>query len=141
MRMTIRKRSISLYTGAWGKGMSFFRKFAPSDMAVPRETQDVMDNLSHILSTKKDYGAMVNDFGIVDLRQYSYVNDIIHKAIAEIRYSVEQYEPRVEIIAIYPLDKVRPIQIQMDCKIKQHEQRLQIRFSDRLSAVSIRYRP
>lgn len=80
--------------------MALFRKFLIRDDGDRDNIRDIVENLNHILNTKRGYGSVLEDYGIRDLNEFSDKNGMAKIIVDEVIRCITQYEPRVEVIQV-----------------------------------------
>jgi len=59
--------------------------------------ENIIENINNILNTQKSYGSFLNDFGVLDFRDYQICDEFITRLINEIKNNIETFEPRMKI--------------------------------------------
>ena len=112
--------------------MVFFNKFLPHShtQTIEPYLKSIVDNLNNILNTKKEYGSVLENFGIRDLNEYSSREQISVAVLEEVKQNIELYEPRVELVDISMEDTDNPfiISLRIDCVVRDLSQTIQISF-------------
>lgn len=76
--------------------MALLRKLADDrGHAEDYEIKNVIDNLNNILSSTRDYGFFLHNFGISDYRYLSTREDIARAIIVEVGENIALFEPRI----------------------------------------------
>ena len=93
--------------------------------------KSIVDNLNHVLNTKKGYGSFLADFGIRDMNEYSSRDQLAVAIMQEVQYNIEQYEPRLQIISIAIEDNKDPFRIsfKIECRLKETQKALLMEFN------------
>jgi type VI secretion system protein len=93
--------------------------------------QSVLNNLNHLLNTKKGYGSFVHDFGIRDMNEYSSRQQLSAAIMEEVRTNIENYEPRLEFEAISLVESSDNFRIafKIKCKLRASQQSLFMEFN------------
>ena len=65
--------------------------------------QGIVDNLNHVLNSKRDFSYFLRDFGISDYNHLSSREDISRAIVREVGENIERYEPRVKLVSIVEL--------------------------------------
>ena len=120
--------------------MSFLKRFDSADqLAVESPVDPVLRNLRHILNAKRDYGSMLEDFGISDLSHCASREALVEILTEQIKQTIERYEPRVQILDVIASVNERPSQISMvlTCVLKAEQASFDLVFDAARSAVSV----
>lgn len=80
--------------------MALFRKFLIRDDGVQDNIRDIVENLNHILNTKRGYGSVLDDYGIRDLNEFNDKNGMAEIIVDEVIRCITKYEPRVEVVQV-----------------------------------------
>ncbi len=102
--------------------MTFFNKFG--DRAnIDAKNQDllsIVENLNHVLNTKKGYGSFLKGYGIRDMNEHSSYDQLAVAIMEEVEYNIEHYEPRLLLEEISLEDNNDPFRIsfKIQCSIK-----------------------
>jgi predicted component of type VI protein secretion system len=88
----------------------------------------IIDNLNHVLNTRKSFGSWLKPFGIGDWNEYKSRGKIVDTIIEEIKENIRLYEPRVvlEDIAEVPSDSAFRMRFQVKCIINDGEKPIYI---------------
>ncbi len=122
--------------------MALFKKFEyRKSKSTPREEflLDIVENLNNVLNTKREYGSILNDFGIRDLSDH-YSRDVLTKAIvAEVKYCIGKYEPRVRLTGVEQMEDENPFRLafRINCVLKDSAQTLQMIFDSFYNTFSV----
>jgi len=112
--------------------MTLFGKFGLADNSklCDENLLSIMNNLNNILNSKRGYSSFLPDFGIRDLNEYSSRDFLIPVVIEEVRKCIEQYEPRVKVINIVPVDEKDPLRISfnLECVVLKNTKSLHMVF-------------
>ena len=106
--------------------MALLKRFS-GNTDVQKEDSNVLsiiDNLNNILNTRKGYGSLLQDFGILDINEYRSRSAVARKVMEEVKNNVEQYEPRLEnvSIALSKTDNPAYLTFDIECTIRKSEQ-------------------
>ena len=63
------------------------------------EVDDILENLSNVLSTKRGVGSFLRNFGLTETG-YRTQNEMLNTLTRELRENILLFEPRVEIVEI-----------------------------------------
>jgi predicted component of type VI protein secretion system len=69
-----------------------FRKVPHSSKA-----QQIAESLSNLLNTKQNFGAWQERLGLGDYSYGNFSDEIVNKIGEDIRYNIEQFEPRLKL--------------------------------------------
>ena len=111
------------------------RKFLKESSSNFSEVDDILENLSNVLSTKRGVGSFLRNFGLTETG-YRTQNEMLNTLTRELRENILLFEPRVEIVEIdenYDEDSGRsalsvelvvkstgkPLHFSMDSKLRQ----------------------
>ncbi|TWI66667.1 type VI secretion system lysozyme-like protein [Desulfobotulus alkaliphilus] len=113
--------------------MALFRKFsrAPGSLSEEqKEINDIIEHLNAILNTKKHYGSPLGNLGMEDLSHYRSKAAIGRIIMEEIRYNIENFEPRLEIVSIEHLEKETPMHLffRLRCRLLGKSQEMEVVF-------------
>lgn len=114
--------------------MALFRNYADDGTADGNNQtiiKSIIDNLNHVLNTKKGYGSFLTDFGIRDMNEYSSRAQLAVAIMHEVKFNIEQYEPRLQIINISIEDNNDPFRIsfKIECRLKDTQKALLMEFN------------
>jgi type VI secretion system lysozyme-like protein len=98
------------------------KRAADSDLAA------IVDNLNHVLNTKKGFGSWLKDFGIGDYNEYRARQKVVETIVREIKENIERYEPRVRLedISEVKSDSALRLRFQVKCALLNHTKPLYI---------------
>lgn len=116
--------------------MGLFRRLSdPSGFAAAGtgSIEDIVDNLNHILNTKKDYGAPLGNLGMNDLSAYTSKEDVAIRIIEDIRTNVAEFEPRLEVVAIEQVNNDNPLYLsfRLHCRLRNRKEEMEVVFDSR----------
>ena len=111
------------------------RKFLKESSSNFSEVDDILENLSNVLSTKRGVGSFLRNFGLTETG-YRTQNEMLNTLTRELRENILLFEPRVDIVEIdenYDEDSGRsalsvelvvkstgkPLHFSMDSKLRQ----------------------
>ncbi|MEH0021065.1 MAG: type VI secretion system baseplate subunit TssE [Desulfobacter sp.] len=121
--------------------MAFMNKFIPSERRKrnPETYEDIIENLNNILNTKKDYGALLEDFGIRDLNEFNSKEGIIKIVMEEVVRNIETYEPRLIVQEIESVDSQSLFQLsfKIKCTVKDEKRSLNMVFDSIMNSFLI----
>ena len=113
--------------------MALFSKYAANPTAVRRDQdlRSIVDNLNHVLNTKKGYGSFLSDFGIRDMSEYSSRDNLATAIMEEVKFNIEQYEPRLQLVNISIERSSDPFRIsfKIECRLKDTQKALYMEFN------------
>lgn len=121
--------------------MAFFDKFIEKSK-IDKKNQalySIMENLNNILNTKKGYGSFLPGFGIRDMNQYSSREHLASAIMDEVKYGIEKYEPRLQLIKISLKDSndLFKLSFKIECSIKDTTQALVMEFDSVFNSFNI----
>lgn len=70
-----------------------------------KQIKSIIDNLNNVLSTKRDYGFFLHNFGLSNIEHIQSrdnANDVLIKEISE---NIAQFEPRIILKKIIPINE------------------------------------
>ncbi|MCG8683535.1 MAG: type VI secretion system baseplate subunit TssE [Desulfobacterales bacterium] len=121
--------------------MAFMNKFIPSEKRklAPERYEDIIQNLNNILNTKKDYGAILKDYGIRDLNEFNNKEGIIKIVMEEVLRNIETYEPRLSVKEIESVDSNSLFQLsfKIKCMVKDEKRSLNMVFDSIMNSFII----
>ena len=122
--------------------MALFNKFADSSApgAKDKDIQDIIENLNFVLNTKRGYGSFLTDFGIRDMNEYSSRDHLAVAIMDEVKYNIEQYEPRLQLVRITAENNDDPFRIsfKIECRLKDTQKALLMDFNSVYNDFQIR---
>jgi type VI secretion system lysozyme-like protein len=90
------------------------------DKRKDADLRSVVDNLNHMLNSRKTFGTYLRDYGIGDFNEYKARQKIIDTVIAEIKESIRRYEPRVVLDSIREVESDSPFKIRLEMRCVVH---------------------
>ena len=121
--------------------MAFMNKFIPSEKRkLSTDTyEDIIVNLNNILNTKKNYGSLLEDFGIRDLNEFNNKEGIIKIVMQEVVKNIETYEPRLMVQEIESVDSKSLFQLsfKIRCVLKDEKRSLNMVFDSIMNSFLI----
>ncbi|WP_035240842.1 GPW/gp25 family protein [Desulfobacter vibrioformis] len=121
--------------------MAFMNKFIPSEKRKlsPNKYEDIIQNLNHILNTKKEYGGVLRDFGIRDLNEFNNKEGIIKIVMDEVVRNIQAYEPRLTVQEIESVDSHSLFQLsfKIRCMVKDEKKSLNMVFDSIMNSFLI----
>ncbi|MCG8618728.1 MAG: type VI secretion system baseplate subunit TssE [Desulfobacterales bacterium] len=121
--------------------MAFMNKFIPSEKRkLSTDTyEDIIVNLNNILNTKKNYGSLLEDFGIRDLNEFNNKEGIIKIVMQEVVKNIETYEPRLTVQEIESVDSKSLFQLsfKIRCVLKDEKRSLNMVFDSIMNSFLI----
>lgn len=111
--------------------MALFNKFdTKRGGSESPELDAIIENLNNILNTKKGFGSSLPDFGIRDMNEYTSREHISQAVIEEVRYNIEKYEPRLELVNIEVGEDggLFNLSFRIDCIVRQNKETLKMIF-------------
>jgi type VI secretion system protein len=113
--------------------MALFSKFGDSSSVVDKkdDIKDIIENLNYVLNTKKGYGSFLPDFGIRDMNEYSSRDQLAAVIMEEVKFNIERYEPRLQLlkISIEKNDDPFRISFKIECRVKDTQKALFMEFN------------
>ncbi len=113
--------------------MAFLNRFLGGTVAEGDEQalQTIIDNLNHLLNTKKGFGSFVEGFGIRDMNEYSSREQLAAAIMEEVRSNIENFEPRLEFgsIALEESTDNFRISFKIECRLKESKKALLMEFN------------
>ncbi len=113
--------------------MAFLNRFLGGTVGEKDEQalQNIIDNLNHLLNTKKGFGCFVEEFGIRDMNEYSSREHLAAAIMEEVRSNIENFEPRLEFGSISleeSQDNFR-ISFRIECRLRESKKALLMEFN------------
>jgi type VI secretion system protein len=122
--------------------MALFSKFGhrSSVSAKDNEIKNIIENLNYVLNTKKGYGSLLTDFGIRDMNEYSSRDQLAAAIMEEVKYNIDNYEPRLQLMKISIEDTNDPFRIsfKIECAVKETKKALFMEFNSVYNDFHIR---
>ena len=114
--------------------MALFKNYTDGETADgsnQKIIKSIIDNLNCVLNTKKGYGSFLSDFGIRDMNEYSSRDQLAVAIMHEVKYNIEHYEPRLQIISITIENNNDPFRIsfKIECRLKDSQKSLLMEFN------------
>ncbi|MCG8471654.1 MAG: type VI secretion system baseplate subunit TssE [Desulfobacterales bacterium] len=113
--------------------MSFFDRFRQNHSGgqCDHGIRGIVSNLSHILNTRQAFGSFLSGYGIRDMNEYSSRDQLSLAIMEEIRFNIESYEKRVELIDISVEDISNPFRLafKLECRVKETHESLLMEFN------------
>ena len=113
--------------------MSLFNKYADSPTAGSKDRyfKDIIENLNYMLNTKRGFGSFLPDFGIRDMSECSSRDHLAAVIMEEVKYNIEQYEPRLQLVKIATEKTNDPFRIsfKIECTVKDTQKALFMEFN------------
>ncbi len=123
--------------------MTFFTKFEEKKDIDNKNLYllSIVENLNHMLNTKKGYGSFLKGYGIRDMNQHSSYDQLSAAIMEEVKYNIEHYESRLLLEEITLLDDSNPFRIsfKIRCRIKETEKSLVMEFDSVYKDFTVRY--
>ena len=118
--------------------MGFLNKFRPHKKEQSFE-QEVLDNVYELLSTKRHFGALQQDFGLGDYTHGKKSNDLTKRIALEIKTILKKYEPRLAIDAIEPASSGSLFQLSflLKCTIRETKRSVLLSFQHHKDALNM----
>jgi type VI secretion system lysozyme-like protein len=113
--------------------MALLSKFGDSTSGGGKngDIQSIIENLNNVLNTKKGYGSFLDDFGIRDMNEYSSRDQLAFVIMEEVKYNIEHYEPRLQLIRISIEDTHDPFRLsfKIECRLRDTQKALFMEFN------------
>jgi type VI secretion system lysozyme-like protein len=113
--------------------MSLFNKYADSPTAGSKDRylKDIIENLNYMLNTKRGFGSFLPDFGIRDMSECSSRDHLAAVIMEEVKYNIEHYEPRLQLVKISTEKTNDPFRIsfKIECRMKDTQKALFMEFN------------
>ncbi|GAB5411017.1 MAG: hypothetical protein ChlgKO_01310 [Chlamydiales bacterium] len=118
--------------------MGFLNKFRGQKKAQSFE-QEVLDNVYDLLSTKRHFGALQQDFGLGDYTHGRKSDDLAKRIAHEIEITIRKYEPRLAIDAIEPANTGNIFQLSflLKCTIRETKRSVLLSFQHHKDALNM----
>jgi type VI secretion system lysozyme-like protein len=122
--------------------MPLFSKFGDRTTAgqKDKDLQDVIENLNYVLNAKKGFGSFLPDFGIRDMSECSSRDHLAAAIMEEVKYNIENYEPRLELVKISTEKTDDPFRIsfKIECRLRETQRALIMEFNSVYNDFRIR---
>jgi len=113
--------------------MALFSKFGDRSPGAGKndDLQNIIENLNYVLNTKKDFGSFLPDFGIRDMNEFSSRDQLAAVIMDEVKYNIEHYEPRLQLMKISIEENHDPFRIsfKIECRVKDTQKALFMEFN------------
>ncbi|MCG8472684.1 MAG: type VI secretion system baseplate subunit TssE [Desulfobacterales bacterium] len=113
--------------------MSFFDRFRPNHTGGQSDhsIRGIVNNLNNILNSRQGYGSFLVGFGIRDMNEYSSRDQLSLAIMEEIRFNIETYEKRVELIDLAIEDISDPFRLafKLECRVRETHESLLMEFN------------
>ena len=121
--------------------MAFFNKFMEKSKIDKKDQTlySIVENLNNILNTKKGYGSFLPGFGIRDMNQYSSREHLAAVIMDEVKYGIENYEPRLQFIniSLKNSNNIFNLSFKIECRIKNAAQALVMEFDSVFNSFNV----
>ena len=122
--------------------MPFLDRFTHSGHATSDDplVSSVLDNLNHILNTKRLYGSALPNFGIDDLSHCTSRDALIQKLMDQVSEAITTFESRIELVEIIPRTDNASMRVSLSlvCRIKDSKREFDLSFDTTGSRVRVR---
>ena len=107
--------------------MALLRKLA-SNKIEDDEINSIIENINNILTTRRDYGFFLQDFGMSDHHHLNSCDDIAAIIINELKENIKNFESRVEVVDIVNIknDGDFRMSFSIDCLIRDNGRPLKL---------------
>jgi type VI secretion system lysozyme-like protein len=115
--------------------MDFLRKLGNKSDGGRDLVHSIVDNLNHVLNSKRQFSYFLPDFGISDYNHLSSREDIAREIMREVRENIEKFESRIKMVSIVELKEspsVFRLSFRIDCIVKGNSRSLSMVFDPRL---------
>ena len=113
--------------------MALLNKFGDRTSRIGKngDIQSIIENLNNVLNTKKGYGSFLSDFGIRDMNEYSSRDQLAFVIMEEVKYNIEHFEPRLQLLKISIEDNHDPFRIsfKIECRVRETQRALFMEFN------------
>ncbi len=113
--------------------MTFFDRFTggTSPGTSKNAIKGIVENLNNILNTRKGFGSFLSGYGIRDMNEYSSRDHLAAAVMEEVKFNIEQYEPRLELMGISIENDDDPFRIsfRIECNIRETRESLLMEFN------------
>jgi predicted component of type VI protein secretion system len=82
--------------------MGLLNKFRKQKKATLEK--EIADHLTTLFNTKRSFGAWQAGYGIGDYANYHAKTDLVKEMIQDIRFNIENYEKRVQLVEVVPVE-------------------------------------
>lgn len=99
----------------------------------------IVDNLNHVLNSKRGFSYFLEDFGISDYNHLSSREDIARAIIREVRENIELFEPRIKLMDIVELpdNSLFRLSFRINCIVRDTSRSLSMIFDPRLDRYTV----
>ncbi len=116
--------------------MEFLRKMGGQANGANRDVvYGIVDNLNHVLNSKREFSYFLTDFGISDYNHLSSREDIARAIMREVSENIEKFEPRVKLVGIVEMKESSSLfrlSFRINCIVKGNSRALSMIFDPRL---------
>lgn len=121
--------------------MAFFNRFVFNEKRKVSKTNhgDIIQNLNHILNTKRQYGSFLDNYGIRDLNAFYNKEDISKAVIQDVLENIERFEKRIEIVEIKHKNSSALFQLSfiIECRIRSSRKSLNMNFDTAFNSFTV----
>lgn len=119
--------------------MAFIHRFTETNPARRDELDDITQNLSSVLNTKRAFGSLGSELGIGNYLASQGARDSVAALSSEIENCVRLYEPRLQEIELKLVGKNSDMELQYELygQNQGHRHKLLIRFNTTYGNVKV----
>lgn len=101
--------------------------------------QSIVDNLNHMLNTRKGFGSWLTDYGIGDYNAFKARKKSMETLIEEIKESIRKYEPRVQVDDIKEVESSNAFRVRLEvhCTFLDYEKPVYILIDSVYNRVTV----
>ncbi|SMF94695.1 type VI secretion system lysozyme-like protein [Methylomagnum ishizawai] len=115
--------------------MDLLRKLGNNTATGERDlVLGIVDNLNHVLNSKRGFSYFLEDFGISDYNHLSSREDIARAVMREVRENIEAFEPRIKLVDIVeiPDASLFRLSFRINCIVRENSRSLSMIFDPRI---------
>ena len=121
--------------------MTFFNRFIFNEKRKVSKTNygDIIQNLNHILNTKREYGSFLDNYGIRDLNAFYNKEDISKVVIQDVLENIDRFEKRIEIEEIEHKKSNALFQLSfiIKCRMRNTQKSLDMNFDTAFNSFTV----
>jgi len=107
--------------------------------SLEEELASIVENLNHILNTRRGYGSFLTDYGISDLSDRTNRDQLQLAVMAEVEECIRRFEPRLLLRKIEPVDAESGLRMafRLDCDVRSTQKPFRIVFDTLYSSFDV----
>jgi len=121
--------------------MTFFNRFVFNERRKVSKTNhgSIVQNLNHILNSKRGYGSFLENYGIRDLNAFYNKEDISKAVVQDVLENIERFEKRVEVLDIQhkKSNSIFQLSFAIECRIHASHESLNMNFDTVFNSFTV----